>query len=132
MFQMIRNFATALTAILVLSACVGNHEMPATMSEDEKFAVEQLQWLDKADPVKDAAAAVASGKRELLSTGVRGGVLPGVDPEKSADYAETCGYTLVAGGTDVIRGDTHRAYLKRASEYAKAYNREMINHCSLD
>ena len=100
------------------------------MSQDEQAAVEALVWVETADPVADAADAIAQGRNNLLTTGARGAGPAGIDPARATQLLEKCGAEPVPGGTDVVRGDTHLRYLQLARDYAEAYNRVIAEHCA--
>jgi hypothetical protein len=102
----------------------------ASMKPAEREAVSALKWLDAADPIADARRAIAEKRPVLLTLGGRGAPTPGISADERARLETKCPTRVLPGATDVVRGDTHFDYLKRARQYAEQYNREVAAHCA--
>jgi len=114
----INSTAIPLTAIMAISGVACRKQDP----EEVKI----LRWLDKANPVEDAKAALAKGDHRLR--GVMGLTLtvPGIESMES-------GYTLIDYGVKEIDGTTdglinaeHGRLVSKAREYAETYNRYIV------
>jgi len=135
---------TAITTFAIaglLSACMAQSQnsipKAATRSDDasptsprEAEAVSLLRWLDGADPVADSKRAIDQGRPALLTLGGRGASPPGIAPERQSRLALKCPLRPLPGATDVVRGDSHLRYLRRARDYAARYNQAMLAYCS--
>lgn len=109
-------------------AAAGNETV--AMKPAEREAVAALRWLDTADPVADAQRAIAEQRPALLTLGGRGAPTPGISAEERARLETRCPAQLLPGATDVVRGDAHLEYLRRARHYAEQYNRVIAAHCT--
>jgi hypothetical protein len=88
--------------------------------------VEELKWLDTADPVKDAHAAIESGDIRLKAVAGFTILVPGIPPQKEEEYRERFGVTVITGTSDVIESDDHARLNILATKYAEQYNEEVI------
>ena len=113
--------AALLLAFTTLSVC-------AAVTEPEE--VGQLQWVQQANPIVDAKAAVA--KKNFVLLGDRGYTwsIPGTDESKKFEYREKYGVKLLEGTGDVILGAEHGHLIKLATEYAKKYNQYVLSHAN--
>jgi hypothetical protein len=138
---MIRIAGTVFMVSLVAGACaVAPQNSPSatagpsgetpSMKPAEREAVSALKWLDAADPIADARRAIAEKRPVLLTLGGRGAPTPGISADERARLETKCPTRVLPGATDVVRGDTHFDYLKRARQYAEQYNREVAAHCA--
>lgn len=94
-------------------------------ADDTENSVEQLQWLDTADPVKDAHAAIAKGDRRLKAVADITVLVPGVPPQEENAYREQFGVTVISGTSDALESKEHALLNSLAIRYAKQYNREV-------
>ena len=67
--------------------------------------VQQLQWLDAADPQADANQAVKQNDLRLLGLATRSVNIPGIEKKDLLKYEEVCGVQLIEGISDVVRKD---------------------------
>ena len=94
----------------------------ASNSGDVDPYVQQLQWLDAADPQTDAQQALKKGDFRLLGLATRSVNIPGVAKEESLNYELKCGVQLIEGISDVVRSDEHLRLMQKARSYALQYN----------
>ncbi|MEW8071021.1 MAG: glutamyl-tRNA amidotransferase [Candidatus Thiodiazotropha sp.] len=115
---------------LVFTACqeVEGIDM-SQLSPEEKKAVESLLWVKDANPDKSAAEALGKGDKRLMAMASRTTILPGIEPALISKAKSICGIRYMEGSTDTVFGDTHLKLIQRASEYAAAYNRIVIEQC---
>ncbi|MFC1313704.1 MAG: glutamyl-tRNA amidotransferase [gamma proteobacterium symbiont of Ctena orbiculata] len=99
------------------------------LSPEEKKAVESLLWVKDANPDKSAAEALGKGDKRLMAMASRTTILPGIEPGLISKAKSICGIRYLEGSTDTVFGDTHLKLIQRASEYAAAYNRIVIEQC---
>ncbi len=91
--------------------------------------VQKLQWLDAADPQKDAEQAIKVGDLRLLGLAQRSVNIPGVSNEESSKYENNCGVQLIEGISDVVRSDEHLRLMQKARGYALKYNAIIKTKC---
>jgi hypothetical protein len=138
---MIKMVAAASVIVAVASACAtapqnspfttaGPGSETPSMKPAEREAVAALKWLDAADPEADARRAIAEKRPVLLTLGGRGAPTPGISADERARLETKCPAQVLPGATDVVRGDAHLDYLKRARQYAEQYNRVIAAHCA--
>ena len=93
--------------------------------------VQQLQWLDAADPQADANQAVKQNDLRLLGLATRSVSIPGIKKEDLLKYEESCGVQLIEGISDVVRSDEHLRLMQKARSYALKYNAIVKLHCKI-
>jgi len=93
--------------------------------------VQQLQWLDAADPQADANQAVKQNDTRLLGLATRSVSIPGIDKKDLLKYEEACGVQLIEGISDVVRSDEHLRLMQKARSYALQYNAIIKLHCKI-
>ena len=93
--------------------------------------VQQLQWLDAADPQADAQQAVKQNDTRLLGLATRSVNIPGIDKKDLLKYEEACGVQLIEGISDVVRSDEHLRLMQKARSYALQYNAIIKLHCQI-
>ena len=113
---------TTATLITLLAGC-------ASTAEPIDPYVQQLQWLDAADPQADANQAVKQNDMRLLGLATRSVNIPGIKKEDLLKYEEKCGVQLIEGISDVVRSDEHLRLMQRARSYALQYNAIIKLHC---
>ncbi|MCP4494058.1 MAG: glutamyl-tRNA amidotransferase [Gammaproteobacteria bacterium] len=91
--------------------------------------VQKLQWLDAADPQKDAEQAIKVDDLRLLGLAQRSVNIPGVTKEDSYKYEKKCGVQLIEGISDVVRSDEHLRLMQKARSYALKYNAIIKTEC---
>jgi hypothetical protein len=101
---------------------------PAYSAAAESGDVEQLRWVENADPVADAMAAIE--QRNVVLLGVRGytWIIPGVEESQKWEYREKFGLRLIKGTDDVVLGPEHQHLIQIATKYAEIYNRYVLSH----
>jgi hypothetical protein len=93
--------------------------------------VQQLQWLDAADPQADANQAVKQNDLRLLGLATRSVNIPGIQKKDLLKYEEVCGVQLIEGISDVVRSDEHLRLMQKALSYALKYNAVIKLHCKI-
>lgn len=111
--------------ILWFGTVAGCATETATLNEYAK----KLQWVQEADANEDAEAALENKDFRLLALPGRGNIIPGVEPDKTNDYALKCGTRTVPGMTDAVQGEDHLRLLKMARQYAEDYNKVIKRAC---
>ena len=118
---------TLLFAALLLTLQAGC----ASTGEPIDPYVQQLQWLDAADPQADANQAVKQNDLRLLGLATRSVSIPGIKKEDLLKYEESCGVQLIEGISDVVRSDEHLRLMQKARSYALKYNAIIKLHCKI-
>ncbi len=113
-----RIFGTLLLAV-TLNGCASAMNDPAS----------GLQWVETANPVADAQAALAKGDFRFMGIARRSTVIPGVDTDKMRQYELHCGVKFIEGAGDTIRDQEQLRLMKRAFEYAGRYNQIIAGRC---
>ncbi|HUX89794.1 MAG TPA: hypothetical protein VMV48_03795 [Gallionellaceae bacterium] len=113
--------AVLLLAFITLNVCA---------AETEPEEVRQLRWVQQANPIVDAKAAVA--RNDFVLLGVLGYTwsIPGIQEEKKFVFREKYGVKLLEGTSDVILGTEHGRLIKLATEYAEKYNQYVLSHAN--
>ncbi len=111
--------AALLGSMIGVAACAA----PATGDEHP------LAWLEQADAQRDARAALERRDFRLLALPRRSTVIPGVDPQLAPQYELKCGIRLIEGAGDTVRDRRQLELLKKAAEYAAAYNAVIKTRC---
>jgi hypothetical protein len=108
--------------------------MPGCASTAEPLDpyVQQLQWLDAADPQADANQAVKQNDLRLLGLATRSVNIPGIKKDNMLKYEEVCGVQLIEGISDVVRSDEHLRLMQKARSYALRYNAIIKLHCKIN
>ena len=123
-------FIFLLLSALALTACQEMETIDLSqLSDQEKKAVESLLWLKDADPVKSAGEALEKGDKRLMAMASRATTLPGIETELISKAKSICGIRYLEGSTDTVFGETHLQFIQRASDYAAAYNKIVIQQC---
>ncbi len=91
--------------------------------------VQKLQWLDAADPQKDAQQAIKKEDLRLLGLATKSINIPGIKKEDSYKYEKECGVQLIDGISDVVRSDEHLRLMQKARSYALKYNAIIKTTC---
>jgi hypothetical protein len=117
-FIMKRIFTTLLLAVAI-NGC-------ATAMNDYE---QKLQWVEGADAIADAKAALAKGDFRFMAMAQRSTVIPGVDTNKMRQYELYCGVKFIEGATDAIRSEEQLRLMKKAFEYAGRYNKIIAERC---
>jgi hypothetical protein len=89
-------------------------------------AVDQLRWLDNADPIIDAQNAVKNGDNRLKAVAGYTILVPGVPFKKEDEYREKFGIVVIPGTSDSIESEEDERLNGVAIEYAKRYNMEVM------
>lgn len=117
-----KQFVLTLLLALVMTGC-------AIQSGNVDPYVQQLQWLDAADPQTDAKQALKKGDFRLLGLATHSVNIPGVVKEESLKYEMKCGVQLIEGISDVVRSDEHLRLMQKARSYALQYNAIIKTRC---
>ena len=89
-------------------------------------AVEKLQWLNNADPIQDAHAAVAKGDNRLKAVAGLTIEIPGIPPHQDDIYSSRYGISVISGTSDSLESEEHARLNHLARKYAEQYNREVL------
>ena len=119
---LMKHFVVIIFLALVIAGC-------ASGSGNVDPYVQQLQWLDAADPQKDAQQALKKGDFRLLGLATRSVNIPGVTKEETLKYEMKCGVQLIEGISDVVRSDEHLRLMQKARSYALKYNAIIKTRC---
>ncbi|TQV88056.1 hypothetical protein [Aliikangiella coralliicola] len=106
-----------------------NQQAVEQLRQEEKSAIEALEWAQSADLDKEYNEAIEKKDFRVWMIAGRGASMPGIDSSLQAKIDKNCGHKYLPGVGDILRGDTHRAYRKKAVEYAEKYNQKMQTHC---
>ena len=88
----------------------------------EPTEVQQLRWVENADPVADARLAVSKHDyrfRALLGLGI---FIPGTKEIPHQLVEKQFGYTIIEGTSDCLVNEEHQRLVQKAYAYAEAYN----------
>ena len=101
------------------------------MSDEERKAVTQLQWLNSADAARDAGNEIAQSKAEnrkpvILAFVQRGLSYPGLNRVQMSKIRRKVNDKIVEGSGDMIFGPTHRQMRQKLRAYAIAYNQAIL------
>lgn len=93
--------------------------------------VENMEWVDYADPIADANLALEKNDVHLLAVSNKGLSLPGVDlSQHSLDSLQkACSVKLVATGGDAIYSKSQLDKRKSIVSYVKTYNQTVLAAC---
>ena len=92
--------------------------------------VDQLRWLYKANPEKDAKQAIAKGDFRLLAVYGYTLIVPGIKGDYTK-YKKTYGIHPIEGTSDFIQNKEHGKLNALASKYAEKYNRIILKQIKL-
>jgi hypothetical protein len=92
--------------------------------------IERLRWVEQADAVTDAKAAIDRGDSTLI--GVHGYTwsIPGVHDEDKFRFRDEYGLKLLEGTREVVLNAEHERLKGIATKYAKIYNEYLLNHAN--
>lgn len=104
--------------------------LPVYASEPELKEVEQLRWVERADPIAAAKAAVA--RKDFVLLGVYGytWLIPGVKESQKFEYREKYGMRLIEGTGDAVLGPEHGRLIGLTTKYAEKYNLYVLSHAN--
>ena len=111
--------------LLSFYLCVYSFAMAGESSYDP---VEQLKWLDSANPKNDAKKAIEEKDFRLRGTYGYALEIPGVDPKDWVEYEKTYGVNPIEGTSDSLINKEHMRLSKLAHEYAAKYNKVILKH----
>ena len=131
-YRLIRKFPslTPKTLLIAASLLALTSGCASTAGPIDPY-VQQLQWLDAADPQADANQAVKQNDTRLLGLATRSVSIPGIDKKDLLKYEEACGVQLIEGISDVVRSDEHLRLMQKARSYALQYNAIIKLHCKI-
>lgn len=89
--------------------------------------IEQLRWIETADPVSDAKKAILVKDFRLVGLDGFTWTIPGVPGNDQFRMRDKYGLRIIEGTGDVISSDEHMRLLGRAREYARAYNEYLLS-----
>ena len=99
-----------------------------TACTQEPEPIRLLRWVEKADPIADAKAAVERNHYVLIGVHGYSWTMPGVTKSKQFEYRDRYGVKLLEGTGDVILGEEHARLIGLALEYAEKYNLYILSH----
>jgi|CXWL01.1.fsa_nt_gi hypothetical protein len=116
--------------IIIAVLFCGLSTAPIYAAGPELKEVEQLRWVEMADPIVDAKAAIE--RKDFALLGVRGYTwrIPGVEESKKLEYSEKYGKRLIEGTDDVVLGPEHQRLIQLATKYAEKYNRYVLSYAT--
>jgi len=117
-----KHFVVIIFLALIMAGC-------ASRSGNVDPYVQQLQWLEAADPQNDAQQALKKGDFRLLGLATRSVNIPGITKEETLKYELKCGVQLIEGISDVVRSDEHLRLMQKARSYALKYNAIIKTRC---
>lgn len=94
----------------------------------EENQIEQLRWIEKANPATDAEAALERNDHTLLAVQGYTWVIPGTDESKKSEYKTRYGVRVIQGTSDAVISKEHLRLIRLATEYAANYNRHLLRH----
>ena len=92
--------------------------------------VNQMLWLNDANPIFDAAMAIETGNYKYMAVTGYFTIIPGVNNLdkgvilSASDYD----YILIEGTSDALACPSHGKYNSMAYKYAEKYNTYLIEH----
>lgn len=89
--------------------------------------VEQLRWLYKADPEKDALEAIAKGDLRLRAVYGYTMIIPGIKDDYTK-YKKAYGINPIEGTSDYLQNEEHGKLNTIAVKYAEKYNQVILKH----
>ena len=98
--------------------------VPAARAEENQ--IEQLRWIEKANPTTDAEAALKKNDHTLLAVQGYTWVIPGTDESKKFEYKSRYGVRVIQGTSDAVINKEHLRLIRLATEYAANYNRHLL------
>jgi hypothetical protein len=114
--------------IPALCSCNSTTE-PVKESDPLPKELKLLSWLGKADIDRDTTGAIQNKDFRLLAIAGRGMAIPGIEPEEQVKAKQLCKLRYMTGMGDVIVNEEHRAWWKKAQDYAAKYNQVMAGFC---
>jgi hypothetical protein len=92
----------------------------------DSIAASQLRWVEAADPVADARAAIT--QKDFRLKGVYGLTLrvPGVEPDRVEELRRRLGISPIEGTSDAMEGPEQKPLIDMAYKYAEAYNAQIL------
>lgn len=98
--------------------------VPVASAEEKQ--IEQLRWIEKANPTTDAEAALKKNDHTLLAVQGYTWVIPGTDESKKSEYKTRYGVRVIQGTSDTVVNKGHLRLVRLATEYAANYNRHLL------
>jgi len=119
------NFLVPMVAGVIIPS-VACHRQKESKSPEPQV-IQELRWLDGANPVADAKAALAKGDHRLRAVHGLTTIIPGTDRKDFSSLEKKYGINPISGTTDGLLNDEHGGLVLLAAEYAEKYNRYIIN-----
>ena len=113
-----RTFATIVILIAFFAST------PVACAENNQ--IEQLRWIENANPTADAEAALKKKDYTLLAVQGYTWVIPGTEELKKSEYKARYGVRVIQGTSDAALNKEHLRLIHRATEYAASYNRYLL------
>ena len=94
------------------------------------YALDIYDFKEPKDPKLDIAVAIKGGDfRFYAVNGFASGMVPGTDQYRAdKEIIQLYGTQTIAGTTDAFESDNHAELIKRAWEYASAYNKLLLEY----
>ena len=99
--------------------------------KDAPIEVRELRWLETADPLVDAKAALSRGDHRLRAVWGLAVTIPGTDEKDYDSLVRDYGINQIQGTTDGLVNKEHGRLVEMAYRYAEAYNRYVLRECRL-
>jgi len=107
--------------LLVAVAFAGN-----ACRKEDRGSVKVLRWVDSADPIADAKAALKRGDHSLRSVYGFTTTIPGTDPIQFEHLKLQYGAVPIEGTSDDLEGEEHHRLVQKSIRYAESYNRYVL------
>lgn len=113
---------------VLLALILASGVMPALAAESVPNEIQQLRWLDGADPIADAKAAL--DRKDFRLVGVNGytWIMPGVPESLKFEYKKKYGMRILEGTSDNLLNKEHEWLDALAYNYAERYNEFLLVH----
>ena len=89
--------------------------------------VQELRWLETADPIADARTAMAKGDHRLRAVYGLSVSIPGTDRKDFDTFKQIYGINEIEGTTDSLHDEEHGRLVLMAVKYAETYNQHIIS-----
>ena len=108
------------TAVLLVGSNVGCHKQ-------DPVEVQELRWLESANPIADARVALSKGDHRLRAVYGLTVSIPGTDRKDFDTLKRIYGISEITGTTDAFQNAEHARLDQLATSYAETYNRQIMS-----
>lgn len=125
------NHKIRLNRLIVCSLFYSASILAFSTAPDDDKSYSPAKWQDSLSARDDAETALQHQDYRLMAFAGRGYDIPGIDIEQSQSYAEKCGTRYFEEFSDVIRNQEQLVQMRKARQYATAYNEVILTSCTL-